>query len=66
MLTHERLHEYYESKIDGRYTSEDLFVTMVGIVQETNPKLSDEAAFDHVMNYLEYRMVSKFGYIKKG
>ena len=61
MVTHEKLHNYYESKIKGHYKSEELFVSMVGIVQETDPKMSDDEAFERVMKYLEHRMETKFG-----
>lgn len=60
MVTHEKLHNYYESKIKGHYKSEELFVSMVGIVQETNPSMSDDEAFDRVLQYLEHRMKTKF------
>lgn len=60
MVTHEKLHNYYESKIKGHYKSEELFVSMVGIVQETDPSISDDEAFDRVLQYLENRMKTKF------
>ena len=63
MMTHEKLHQFYESKIQSNYHSEELFISMVWIVQDTNPMLTDDEALDYVMKYLEYRMVSKFGYL---
>lgn len=62
MITHDKLHHYYESKIDGRYTSEELFTNMVSIVIDTDPSLNDDAAFDKVMQYLDHRIATKFAY----
>ena len=62
MLTHNKLHQFYENKIQSNYRCEELFISMVGIVQDINPLLTDDEALERVMKYLEHRMASNYGY----